>query len=408
MKVKLKIEHTKTYLLACSYGPDSMHLFHLLLKKKANFVVCHVNYHKRPESNDEEKALREYCKKNSVLFEVLDTSKMKCDGNFQAWARKVRYDFFKKCYEKYNASALLVAHQQDDLIETYCIQNRRGGFFSNIGLVELSKVNNMVVYRPLLNLRKSDIQKYDDEKGIPYAIDSSNLKDDYERNRLRHHYVSQLSEEEREKLVSEIKSKNFELQSLKEKAKQLISSHNKVCVSDLSNTSIELLAQVIFLVLENENLSAPISTKQISKFKESLSSSKANIAVPLGNDVTYYQEYGEICIKKSRDLYSYKMSEPSILDVDEFYIDLTNGGEDRNIKEEDFPIYIRCPKENDVYKIKDYSSPINRLFIDWKMPVHLRKYWPVIENKNGDIIYIPRYRKNFKDEHKTPFKIKLN
>ena len=35
---------------------------------------------------------------------------------------------------------------------------------------------------------------------------------------------------------------------------------------------------------------------------------------------------------------------------------------------------------------------VNRLFLDWKMPTDLRKIWPVILNKNGEIIYIPRYR----------------
>ena len=208
MKVKLKLKHNQTYLLACSYGPDSMFLFHHLLKKKANFIVCHVNYHKRPESNQEEESLKKFCKDHNVLFEVLDTSKMKCSGNFQAWARDVRYDFFKKCYDKYKASNLLVAHQQDDVIETYCIQKRRMAFVHAWGIATYSKVNGMSVYRPLLNLSKKEIQEFNDKNNVPYAIDSSNLKDDYERNSLRHHYVSQISIEERQKLIDEIAKEN--------------------------------------------------------------------------------------------------------------------------------------------------------------------------------------------------------
>ena len=45
----------KTYILACSFGPDSMALFHMLLKEGYKFVVCHINYNTREaalQSND--------------------------------------------------------------------------------------------------------------------------------------------------------------------------------------------------------------------------------------------------------------------------------------------------------------------------------------------------------------------
>ncbi|MCR5333207.1 MAG: tRNA lysidine(34) synthetase TilS [Bacilli bacterium] len=408
MKVKLNLKHNQTYLLACSYGPDSMFLFHHLLKKKANFIVCHVNYHKRPESNQEEESLKKFCKDHNVLFEVLDTSKMKCSGNFQAWARDVRYDFFKKCYDKYKASVLLVAHQQDDVIETYCIQKRRMAFVHAWGIATYSKVNGMNVYRPLLNLSKKEIQEFNDKNSVPYAIDSSNLKDDYERNSLRHHYVSQISMEERQKLIDEIAKENKALNDIKNKVSPLISSQNKLSVEAAKSLSFEEFAQALFIILDNEGIDSPISLKQIRDFMNNLISAKSNIAIPLGNDVTYYQEYGDICIRKEAKPYIYTIESPTMLDVDEFYIDLSFGGEDRNIHQDDYPIYIRSPKENDTYKIKNYEASINRLFIDWKMPPHLRKVWPVIENKDGKIIYIPRYKKEYVDNHKTPFKIKLN
>jgi hypothetical protein len=36
---------------------------------------------------------------------------------------------------------------------------------------------------------------------------------------------------------------------------------------------------------------------------------------------------------------------------------------------------------------------LNRLFGDWKMPMYLRKYWPVFVNAKGKIIYTPRYQR---------------
>ena len=51
----LNLDKNKKYLLACSYGPDSMALFSMLLEEGYRFEVAHVNYHFRNESNLEEK-----------------------------------------------------------------------------------------------------------------------------------------------------------------------------------------------------------------------------------------------------------------------------------------------------------------------------------------------------------------
>ena len=61
---------------------------------------------------------------------------------------------------------------------------------------------------------------------------------------------------------------------------------------------------------------------------------------------------------------------------------------------------------NDEYLINGYKVKANRLFIDWKMPLSLRKRWPVIKDKNGNIIYIPRYQKDFKKNESLNFYVK--
>ena len=58
----LKLDKDKKYLLACSFGPDSMALLDVAYNNNFNFVVAHVNYHHRDEADYEEKSLREYIK----------------------------------------------------------------------------------------------------------------------------------------------------------------------------------------------------------------------------------------------------------------------------------------------------------------------------------------------------------
>lgn len=107
----------KHYLLGCSGGPDSMALFHMLLANNINFDVAFVNYHKRKESVIEEEAVRNYCKKNNIKFHLLSAKEEVVEGNFQAWAREFRYDFFKRLVKEYNYDSILIAHHKDDLLD---------------------------------------------------------------------------------------------------------------------------------------------------------------------------------------------------------------------------------------------------------------------------------------------------
>ena len=67
---------------------------------------------------------------------------------------------------------------------------------------------------------------------------------------------------------------------------------------------------------------------------------------------------------------------------------------------------VRNAKPEDEYLISDYTKQLRRLFIDWKMPVTLRKRWPVIVNKEGKIVYVPRYQKDFVIEKDCNFYVK--
>ena len=90
----MNLDKSKKYVVACSFGPDSMALLDMMIKENYDLVVAHVNYHKRKESDFEQSSLIEYCKKHGVHCCVLDKRDLKHAGNFQEWARRFRYQFF--------------------------------------------------------------------------------------------------------------------------------------------------------------------------------------------------------------------------------------------------------------------------------------------------------------------------
>ena len=384
-----------TYLIAVSGGPDSMALLNMLYLLNYHLVICHVNYHKRKESNYEEKMIREYAKERKIPFHLLDTTDLKVEGNFQAWARELRYNFFKKEYQAYHAKGLFVAHHEDDLLETYLMQKKRNGIVSYYGIKEEANIFSIRVLRPLLNFTKQELLDYCIKNQLFYSIDSSNLLDDYTRNRIRHHIVSKLSLDQRKTLISEIKQKNQELLIHNEKADFLIKKEDKK-VSDF--LSLDDLSKNIFLYKYITGylpfISNRLSSSRIEEIKKILYSKKSNVRILLYPPYYFIKSYDNFLISESINNcdYAYIINEPKYLNAKEFEVDLTGDTSPLNIFSYSYPLTIRNVKKGDVVKIGNLKKKVNRILIDEKIPLEKRKSYPVIIDCNGNIVYIPLYR----------------
>lgn len=399
----LNLDKKNRYLLACSFGPDSMYLCKLLLEEGYSFDIAHINYHLRKESDDEEKNLRNFCERNNIKLYVLD-NKEKIVKNVEARCREIRYSFFAKLYRQNNYQALLVAHHQDDLLETYLLQKKRKNLVTYYGIASQTMINNMVVLRPLLSISKKEILQTCKTKNIPFAIDQTNLLPIYERNKIRINHVSKLNKEQRQKLLDEISAKNKELSLLLDKI-----SHYSNRIDDLKKlTDIEfayyLNGKVKEICPQNN-----ITYKQSLEVMRILLNNKPNITVLAAKEkVLILKTYDELLIKENNDEkgYSFVIDKPSIIDNGYFYANLLTDTSNRNIYLNDYPLTIRTLKQGDEYKIKNYFVKVRRLYIDWKVPSHIRTRWPIIVNKEGKIIYIPRYQKDFHPDNETNFYVK--
>lgn len=171
-------------LLAISGGPDSMFLLNQY-KKNKNIIVCHVNYNKRKDSKNDEKIVKSFCTKYNIKLKILNV-KNQVKGNFQSWARKTRYDFFKKYYDEYNCKKILMAHHKDDFLETALMQLESGRTPRFFGIKSKNIIDEMKIKRPFVNTYwKKDILQFLEKDNIKYAIDSSNEKPIFERNKIR-------------------------------------------------------------------------------------------------------------------------------------------------------------------------------------------------------------------------------
>lgn len=102
-------------------------------------------------------------------------------------ARQARYRFFKECAYKVGASYILTAHTADDRVETLLHNLLRGtGLAGASSLVMLRPFDeDLMLVRPLLRKRRSEIESFLHTCRQPYRVDSSNFQMHYCRNFLR-------------------------------------------------------------------------------------------------------------------------------------------------------------------------------------------------------------------------------
>lgn len=399
----LNLDKDKKYLLACSFGPDSMALFWILLDNGYQFDVAHVNYHLRKESNDEQAALQAYCKEKNIkcyVYENVENIK----SNIEARCREIRYRFFKSLFDIKHYDALLVAHQQDDHLETYLLQKERKNLVNYFGIAPETIIEGMTVLRPLLNITKKDTINYCESNNVPYAIDKTNLLPIFKRNKIRIDIINKLLPRTRESLLSEIKQKNLELDRMFHKLDGV--SDN---VDELLKLNSTEFAYYLNRKIKEIDPKFNVSYKQSHEVEKILVSPKTNIRLYLENEgVVIEKSYGRLAVRKKTLPKSYEIviNEPRVEDNEFFFANLLSDTKNRNIALSDYPITIRSFKVNDKYKIKDYDVLVRRLFIDWKMPLSIRERWPIVVNKEGRIIYIPRYQSDFVPDKNTNFYVK--
>lgn len=178
-------------LVGFSGGADSTALLMVLKELQYDVFAVHVNHCLRgDESDGDEKFCEEFCKRNHItlFIEKVDVITY-CNNNktgTEEGARVLRYEALQKHAQ---GAKIATAHNLNDCLETTLINLSRGTALK--GLCGVPPVRDNII-RPLIETTRAEIEKYLEEKGQPFVTDSTNLSDDYTRNRIRHNVIPQL------------------------------------------------------------------------------------------------------------------------------------------------------------------------------------------------------------------------
>lgn len=180
-----------------SGGADSVCLVLCLNELKTQLGIqieaLHVNHCLRDaESNRDEEFCRSFCAELGVAFNAVtcDVKAFAKENSLsvEEAARKMRYDAFAA---NSDGKIIATAHNANDNLETLILNIARGTGLK--GLAGIPPVRDNIV-RPLLTISREEIEAFLLEHNIEYVTDSTNLSDDYTRNKIRHAILPLLTE----------------------------------------------------------------------------------------------------------------------------------------------------------------------------------------------------------------------
>ncbi len=174
-------------IVACSGGVDSMCLMNAVLKVGARFEVAHVNFKLRGEDSElDSTSVKKWCEEKNVVCHVkhlpADQEALRKGDGVQEAARRLRYAWFEQLREERGASVIAVAHHLKDQTETLLINLLRAVSPSSLGAMSPRNAN---VIRPFLSWSQEDIEDWVDIDRVPFREDLSNKSNKYLRNRIR-------------------------------------------------------------------------------------------------------------------------------------------------------------------------------------------------------------------------------
>jgi tRNA(Ile)-lysidine synthase len=279
-------------VLAYSGGIDSHVLLHTLVTLRDQGLLnnpisaLHIHHGLSPNADEWLAHCQQTCLDMKVAFQGVKVNLASDSGqSLEALAREARYE---KLLELAPAnSIILLAQHQDDQLETFLLQLKRGAgpkglaamaFYSTKSVGQTNKVVHLL--RPFLALTQQKINDYAKQQGLVWVEDESNQNTHFERNFLRHDILPNLIKKwpDMAKTVSRSAALCAQQQDLleevaQEKLQAIRTSDNTLCLQALSKLSSPWLHQVVRQWLDEQGISSP-SQAILQKLKPELIDAK--------------------------------------------------------------------------------------------------------------------------------------
>ena len=238
IKANNLLDKNDTVVCGLSGGADSvallLSLFELRKKLSISVEAVHVNHCLRgAESDRDEEFCRSLCKELGIVFNAVSCNVTAFAAehgmSVEEAARSMRYGVFD---DFSHGKKLATAHNANDNLETLILNLSRGTGIK--GIAGIPPVRGNIV-RPLLAVTRAEIEEFLRQREQPFVTDSTNLSDDYTRNKIRHKIIPLLSElnssviETSINTITTLREENSFIEDLTDKAMEKCLNGDKLC-----------------------------------------------------------------------------------------------------------------------------------------------------------------------------------
>lgn len=282
------------YVVAVSGGVDSVVLLDMLTKQTTEdvvLVVAHFDHGIRPDSHEDRKLVEQVAQQYQLPF-YTEVAQLGA-GASEAVAREARYAFLRRVKDEVGASAIVMAHHQDDVLETIIINFVRGT--KSKGLSSLRSTDEIV--RPLLHADKAQIRAYAKEHNLHWREDSTNDDETYLRNYIRKRIMPRLTDEARAQLIEHSTKASVLNSAIDELVAGIVEEQGDTRINRAQFRTLphEVAAEVMASWLRKYT-SATLTTKLITRLSVAVKEARngAMIDIAGGQSLKMSREYAEL------------------------------------------------------------------------------------------------------------------
>ena len=367
---------------AVSGGADSMALLfamYLLREKlQIDLHAAHYNHGLRGEESDRDEAfVRDFCSGYGIPFIRGGGQVTAGKKGLEAAARDARYAFLQSLPGK-----LATAHTADDNAETVLMHMVRGTGLKGLGGITPVRGN---VIRPMLSVTRQEVLDFLREYSLSYVTDSSNETDAFLRNRLRHH-VMPLLQQENPRLAENMSAMALALRQDAQALEEMVGA--ELTVPRLKDMPPALQNRALTAFLKASGVKEP-ERAHVELARSLLYSEKPSAMAQFPGGVTVRRSYDTLTVQHRMAAWEpVELPVPGCIELHGYRIQ-SGVTENAYKTTEHFtvcpsgPMYLRPRQAGDTMRLSGGSKSLKKLFIDKKIPAQSRQQIPVLVDGKG-------------------------
>lgn len=376
------VQEGDTVICAVSGGADSVALLwamYLLRDKlKIRVEAAHFNHCLRGDESDRDEAfVVTLCDQYDIPLHVGRKNVVAGEKGLEAAARNARYGFFNGLSGK-----IATAHTADDNAETVLMHMVRGAGLKGLGGITPVREN---LIRPMLSVTRQDVLAFLEEYHLSFVEDRSNETDSFLRNRIRHHVMPVLRQEN-PSFTSSVSQMALRLREDERELDALAQQAMTYDVDSLRCLTPSIRNRVLGYVLEEFGVKEP-SAEHVMQLEQLVFSENPSAAANFPGRIRIGRVYNFLERIEEANCFSYDLPIPGKLKLPSLGVEIViKENPDETAAFSFVPngnIVIRSRQAGDEISLQGGTKSLKKLFIDRRIPAAKRNRIPVIADEDG-------------------------